>query len=61
MIIDRISRIFGTGRLPSLMLEVFAIFLGISASFVVEEWRQNRQDVETFEHYLEAIYYEAER
>jgi hypothetical protein len=61
MIIDRISRIFGTGRLPSLLLEVFAIFLGISASFVVEEWRQDRQDIETFEHYLEAIYYEAER
>lgn len=61
MIIERISRIFGTGRLPSLLLEVFAIFLGISASFVVEEWRQNRQDIETFEHFLEAIYYEAER
>lgn len=61
MIIDRISRFFGTGRLPSLLLEVFAIFLGISASFVVEEWRQNRQDIETFEHFLEAIYYEAER
>lgn len=61
MIIERISRIFGTGRLPSLVLEVFAIFLGISASFVVEEWRQNRQDIETFEHFLEAIYYEAER
>jgi hypothetical protein len=61
VIVDRISRIFGTGRLPSLLLEVFAIFLGISASFVVEEWRQNRQDIETFEHFLEAIYYEAER
>jgi hypothetical protein len=61
MIIDRISRIFGTGRLSSLLLEVFAIFLGISASFVVEEWRQDQQDIETFEHFLEAIYYEAER
>jgi hypothetical protein len=61
MIIDRISRIFGTGRLPSLLLEVFAIFLGISASFVVEEWRQDRQDVRTFEHFLEAIYYDAAR
>ena len=61
MIVDRISGMFGTGRLPSLLLEVFAIFLGISASFVVEEWRQDRQDIETFEHYLESIYYEAER
>ncbi|MDX1380751.1 MAG: hypothetical protein R3233_06505 [Xanthomonadales bacterium] len=61
MIIDRISRIFGTGRLSSLLLEVFAIFLGISASFVVEEWRQERQDVEIFEHFLEAIYYDAAR
>jgi hypothetical protein len=61
MIIERISRIFGTGRLPSLLLEVFAIFLGISASFVVEEWRQDQQDLETFEHFLEAIYYDAER
>jgi hypothetical protein len=61
VIIDRISRIFGTGRLPSLLLEVFAIFLGITASLVVEEWRQDRQAVATFEHFLEAIYYEAER
>jgi hypothetical protein len=61
MIIDRIGRIFGTGRLPSLLLEVFAIFLGISASFVVEQWRQEQQNVETFEHFLEAIYYDAER
>lgn len=61
MIIERISRIFGTGRLAVLMLDVFAVFLGISASFVVEEWRQDRQDIETFDHFLEAIYYEAER
>jgi hypothetical protein len=61
MIIERIQRLFGTGRLPSLALEVCAIFLGISASFVVEEWRQDRQDIETFEHFLEAIYYDAER
>ncbi|MGK2926166.1 MAG: hypothetical protein ACSLE2_11145 [Lysobacterales bacterium] len=61
MIIDHISRIFGTGRLPSLMLEVFAIFLGISASFVVDGWRQDQEDIETFEHFLEAIYYDAER
>jgi hypothetical protein len=52
MIIERISRIFGTGRLASLMLDVIAIFLGISASFVVEEWRQDRQDIETFDHFL---------
>ena len=61
MIIDRITRIFGTGRLSSLMLEVFAIFLGISASFVVDEWRQDQQDIQTFEHFLEGIYYDAER
>jgi hypothetical protein len=28
---------------------------------VVEEWRQDRQDVRTFEHVLEAIYYDAAR
>ena len=61
MIIDRISRIFGTGRFNSLLLEIFAIFLGISASFAVEEWRQGRQDQATFEHYLEGIYYDAAR
>lgn len=61
MIIDRISRIFATGRLNSLLLEVFAIFLGITASFALEEWRQQRQDLETFEHYLEGIYYDAAR
>jgi hypothetical protein len=61
MIIDRIMRVFGMGRLPFLILDVFAIFLGISASFLVEEWRQDRQDIQTFEHFLVAIYYDAER
>jgi hypothetical protein len=61
MITDRIMRVFGMGRLPFLILDVFAIFLGISASFLVEEWRQDRQDIQTFEHFLVAIYYDAER
>jgi hypothetical protein len=61
LIIDRIGRIFATGRLNSLLLEVFAIFLGITASFALEEWRQQRQELVMFEHYLEGIYYDAAR
>ncbi len=58
---ERIAALFGTGRFRTLLLEVFAIFLGISASFAVEEWRQRHQDIETFEHFLEAIYFDAAR
>lgn len=61
MIIDRIRKLSGFGRLPSLLLEVFAIFLGITASFAVEEWREERQENETFQRYLEAIYYDVMR
>jgi hypothetical protein len=58
MIIDRIRKLSGFGRLRSLLLEVIAIFLGITASFAVEEWREERQENETFQRYLEAIYYD---
>jgi hypothetical protein len=61
VIIDRIQRIFSTNRFSSLLLEVFAIFLGISASFAVEEWRQERHDRENLERYLHAIYFDALR
>jgi hypothetical protein len=61
MIIDRIRKLSGLGRLRSLLLEVIAIFLGITASFAVEEWREERQDNETFRRYLEAIYYDVLR
>lgn len=61
MIINRIQRIFGASRFQALLLEVFAIFLGISASFAVEEWRESRQEQENFERYLHAIYFDALR
>jgi hypothetical protein len=61
VIIDRIRSLFSLGRFQSLLLEVFAIFLGITASFAVEEWRERRQDNETFRRYLEAIYYDVMR
>lgn len=61
MIFDKIQRIFRTNRFNTLLLEVFAIFLGITASFAVEEWRQERQDRENLERYLHAIYFDALR
>ncbi len=61
MFIDKIQRIFGTNRIQSLLLEVFAIFLGITASFAVEEWREERQDRQNYERYLQAIYFDALR
>ena len=58
MIYSKIQKVFGTGNFNTLLLEVFAIFLGITASFMVDEWRQERQDQEAFERHLKAIYYE---
>jgi len=58
---ERIQKTFRTGRFNTLLLEVFAIFLGITASFAVEEWREQQQDREDFERYLQAVYYDALR
>jgi len=58
---ERIQRTFHTGRFNTLLLEVFAIFLGITASFAVEEWREQQQEQEDFERYLQAVYYDALR
>ena len=44
-------------REKSLLLEVLAIFVGITASFWVEEWREERQDTETFHRILGEVYY----
>jgi len=40
-----------------LFLEAVVIFAGITSSFWIEEWRQNRQDEDTYRHLLEEIYY----
>jgi hypothetical protein len=61
MFIDRIQRIFNATRFQALLLEVFAIFLGITASFAVDEWREERQARAEFERYLQAIYFDALR
>lgn len=58
---ERIQQTFRTGRFNTLLLEVFAIFLGITASFAVEEWREQQQEQEDFERYLQAVYYDALR
>ena len=42
-----------------LFLEALVIFAGITGSFWIEEWRQNREDLDTFHHLLEEIYYNA--
>ena len=41
-----------------LLLEIAAIFIGITASFWVEEWREERQDTATFHRILGEIYYD---
>ena len=41
-----------------LLLEIAAIFIGITASFWVDEWREQRQDTETFHRILGEIYYD---
>lgn len=40
-----------------LFLEALVIFAGITSSFWIEEWRQNREDLDTYHHLLEEIYY----
>jgi hypothetical protein len=42
-----------------LFLEALVIFAGITGSFWIEEWRQNREDLDTYHHLLEEIYYNA--
>ena len=52
------------GRLANfrtLGLEIVAIFIGITASFWVEEWREERADYEILDYALEAIYYDSLR
>jgi len=41
-----------------LLLEIAAIFIGITASFWVDEWREERQDTATFHRILGEIYYD---
>ena len=46
------------GKIAGLLfLEAAVIFAGITSSFWIEEWRQNREDVDTYHHLLEEIYY----
>jgi len=45
-------------RWRTLALEVAAIFIGITASFVVDEWREEHQDTQTFHRILGEIYYD---
>lgn len=42
-----------------LFLEAAVIFAGITSSFWIEEWRQDREDLATYHHLLEEIYYNA--
>jgi hypothetical protein len=41
-----------------LFLEIGAIFIGITASFWVDEWREQNQDTETFHRILGEVYYD---
>jgi hypothetical protein len=38
------------------LLEILAIFIGITASLMVDDWRQRRDEVDTLEHLLEEIH-----
>lgn len=49
------------GRVRGLTLEIVAIFIGITASFWVDEWREERADYEILDRALESIYYDALR
>ena len=40
-------------------LEILAIFIGITGSLLVDDWRQRQQDREVLEHLLQATHYNA--
>lgn len=40
-------------------LEVLAVFIGITASLFIDDWRQRQQDREILDHLLEAAHYNA--
>jgi len=42
-----------------LFLEGLLIFAGVTASFWAEEWRERRDDLDTYRHLLEEIYFNA--
>lgn len=41
------------------VLEILAVFIGITASLFVDSWRQRQDDYETLDHLLEEIHYNA--
>ena len=41
------------------MLEVLAVFIGITASLFVDDWRQRQQDRDILDHLMEATHYSA--
>ena len=45
-------------RWRQLLLEMLVIFIGITASFWVDDWREERQDTATFHRILGEIYYD---
>jgi len=44
------------GGLRVFLLEILAIFIGITASLIVDDWRQKRDEVDTLEYLLGEIY-----
>lgn len=53
----RMSHAMGR-RWGRVLAEVAVVFVGITASFWVDDWRQQRQDTETFHRILGEIYYD---
>ncbi len=49
------------GRVQGLTLEIVAIFIGITASFWVDEWREERANYTILDQALEGIYYDTLR
>jgi len=47
------------GTLSTFMLEVLAVFIGITASLLVDDWRSEREEAATLRHLLEEIHHNA--
>ena len=56
----RLRNWFGTHvTLSTFLLEVLAVFIGITASLLVEDWRSEREEAATLRHLLEEIHHNA--
>lgn len=60
MLLSRLLGWFRTHNTTQVfLLEILAIFIGITASLFIDDWRHRKADYETLDHFLEEIHHNA--